>query len=191
MNKIQNTSRYIRYLLNLMLILIPSFMLAQWFLLSLNDPNNFELIDSILSTSRIIQVSDHHVPLQTIIWTPPSLLLGVLSDIIQLAPFITGLFILRTIFKAYQAGSIFTLNNATSYKKLGYLFLVDAFITIPLSGSIMGLATTFNNEPGHRILSISFGTPNLNQIFYGFLIIVISWVMQEACKINDDQALTI
>lgn len=191
MNKIQKTSRYIGHLLNIMLMLIPIFILAQWFLLSFNDPNNFGIVNTILSYAKGIQTPSGYVSLQNITWTPSSLLIGVISDFIQIIPFTIGICILKKIFKAYQAGNIFTLTNAIAYKKLGFLFLADAFIASPLGESLMLLATTLNNGVGHRILSIGFGTPNLSQIFYGTIVIMVSWVMQEACKINAEQELTI
>ncbi len=191
MNKIQKTSRYIGYLLNTILLLIPTFILAQWFLLSFNDPTNFSIVNTILSYAKGVQTPSGHVYLQNVTWTPSSLLIGVISDFIQIIPFTIGICILKKIFKTYQVGNIFTLTNAIAYKKLGFLFLADAFIASPLSESLMILATTLNNGAGHRILSISFGTPNLAQIFYGTIVIMVSWVMQEACKINAEQELTI
>lgn len=47
------------------------------------------------------------------------------------------------------------------------------------------------NPPGHRYLSISFGTPNLSSLFYGVLVIVVSWVMREASELHDEHTFTI
>ena len=53
------------------------------------------------------------------------------------------------------------------------------------------LMATLSNPPGHRYISLNFGTPNLEVLFWGMLVIVISWIMAEGYKLQKDQDLTI
>ena len=55
----------------------------------------------------------------------------------------------------------------------------------------MILMATLSNPPGHRYISLNFGTPNLEVLFWGMLVIVISWIMAEGYKLQKDQDLTI
>ncbi|MBX3487195.1 MAG: DUF2975 domain-containing protein [Candidatus Paracaedibacteraceae bacterium] len=191
MNKIQTASRYLILILNFMLVIVPVFLLIQWFLYSQNNMRGLDSVNCILSFARGINTPEGYVLLQSVNWSPTSLLIGFLADAIGLILFMISLILLRKIFRTYSKSEIFSQHNAALYKKLGWLFLIDAFLAHPLSESLMILATTLNNQSGHRYLSLSFGTPNLEQIFYGTIVIIISWIMQEASKINDDQKLTI
>ncbi len=55
----------------------------------------------------------------------------------------------------------------------------------------MIFAATMLNPPGHRILGLSFGSNDIKYLFYGTLILVISWVMYEASKIENEHKFTI
>jgi hypothetical protein len=108
-----------------------------------------------------------------------------------LLPFLLSLLVLKSIFKNYQQGEIFSTANALHYKKLGWLFFLDALLIKSLSNTLLVLAVTLTNPPGHRWITISYGTPNLKALFCGMLVIIISWVMLEASKLHDDQQFTI
>jgi hypothetical protein len=95
------------------------------------------------------------------------------------------------MFKNYQKGEIFTLKNAILYRRLGFLCLLDGALTSWLSDTLLGLALTLTNTPGQGYLSVSFGTQNIPPIFYGAIVILVSWVMIEASKLQDDQKFTI
>ncbi len=53
------------------------------------------------------------------------------------------------------------------------------------------VAATISNSVGNRILQISFGSPNLQALFCGVIVIVVSWVMREAAALKDDQDYTV
>lgn len=129
--------------------------------------------------------------LSDIVWTTPLKLLGFASQIIGILPFLISLIVLKSIFKNYQQGDIFTSNNAQNFKKLGWLAFIDAFFIKSLSSSLLILAATLTNPPGHRYLTAGFGIPNLTALFLGALLIIISWVMLEASKLQSEQKLII
>ena len=115
------------------------------------------------------------------------MLLGFTADIISFSPIFISTFILRAIFKNYQKGEVFSVRNAILYRRLGVVFLLEGLLTKSLSETVMGLAITLNNPPGHRYLTVSFGTQNLTILFYGIIVIIISWVMLEASRLHDEQ----
>ncbi|ETZ04730.1 hypothetical protein K737_300856 [Holospora undulata HU1] len=80
------------------------------------------------------------------------------------------------------------------YRKLGMLYLmdlIDALFIKSFSQTLMILAVTMTSPLGSRYLSISFGTPNLSSLFYGVLVIIVSWIMSEANKLRDEHKFTI
>lgn len=189
MIKIQQVSRFFINLFNFLNVTIPLFIITNWFFIKQNNPS-FKLANFFLSFEKGIETPEGYVFLNSVNWTLPSLSIGLTADLIAIIPFMLSIIILKKIFKNYQQGQVFTQQNALFYRNLGYLFFVDAILT-SFSESLMILAVTFNNLPGHRFFSIGFGTPNLSQFFYGVLVIVLSWIMLEASKINDDQKFTI
>jgi len=101
------------------------------------------------------------------------------------------LWMLRAIFKNYNDGNIFGSSNASYFKKIGLLLFFDALVTTPLGNTLLNLAMTFNNPPGERFLTISFGSTNIYLLFFGLVIFIISLVMSEASKIHAEQQLTV
>jgi hypothetical protein len=177
MNKIQKISSYLLLLFNLIIITIPLYISAEWIFINALEKN--------------IQTPEGYVNLTNISWTSILKLLGFSAEIIGVLPFIISLFFLKAIFENYKKRDIFTIKNAILYRRLGFLFLISALVIKPLSEMLMILAVTFTNPPGHRYLTISYGTPNFISLFYGILVIIVSWVMLEANRMNDEQKFTI
>jgi hypothetical protein len=140
---------------------------------------------------KTIQTPEGYINLSNVSWTPMLQLLGFSADMVGILPFLISLFVLKAIFKNYQDGEVFSVRNAILYRRLGTLFLIDALLIKSLSQTLMVLAVTFTSPPGHRYLSVSFGMPNLTSLFYGILVIIVSWVMLEASKLHDEQKFTI
>ncbi len=117
--------------------------------------------------------------------------IGILTSLVCNLPIWLGLFLLRTVFKSYKHGHIFIFENAKAYQKLGWLFFLNALLFKPLSEMGMILVATLSNPPGHRCITLNFGTPNLESIFCGVILIIISWVMIEGHRLQSEQELTI
>jgi hypothetical protein len=132
-----------------------------------------------------------YVNLSNAPWTPVTKLMGFFGTCLELLPLYFSLFLLRSIFQNYQRGNIFIAGNAYYYGRLGGLLFLKALIFQPLAHMLMVLAVTFTNSPGHRYISLSFGTPNLQALFSGMLVMVISWIMLEASKMHDEHRFTV
>lgn len=188
MSKIQKISSYMIIILTGLLIWFPLFaVLGSYFI-------DAQLVKSFLNNSMypsVIHTDFGDINMVTMTWTLLSKSLLFLSYVVGNIPFYIGLIVLRLIFVNYRNNHIFTISNATLYKYLGSLFFIDAFITTPISGMFSVLAATINNPPGQRLISIGFGTTTLETLFCGIVIIVISWVMLEASKLDEDQKLTV
>jgi hypothetical protein len=110
---------------------------------------------------------------------------------ISLLPIFLSFFVFKAIFKNYRKGDFFTAINAGYYRYLGWLFFLEALLAKPLSDGLMMVTVTLSNPSGHRHLALSWGIPSLEVLFCGTLLIVISWVMLEASKLQDEQKLTV
>lgn len=191
MNKIQKISSYLLIVFNVLLIALPLYVLIQWLFMEIKTTDVPSSINFFGLLERVVQTPEGIVNLSTVHWTPLLKILGCSADILNSIPLILSLFVLKSIFRNYQKGEIFTTANATQYRRLGWLFFLDALLIKPLSDTLLILAVTFTNPPGHRYLSVGFGTFNMTALFCGILVIVMSWVMLEGSKLRDDQQLTI
>lgn len=187
-NRIQTVSSYLVTIFNLLLFILPIASVLSWFYIDTPFIQQW-ISKGILFTP--VQTPAGIVYLDKVSWTPLTKTLGLASELIELLPFFISLFILKSIFKNYQNSKIFTTQNARSYKHLGWLFLAHACLAKPLSDLLLVGATTLSNPPGQRYLSFGLGTPNLESVFCGSILLVISWIMLEASKLQDEQTLTI
>ncbi len=190
MNKINKISSHMIKAFNSLLIIIPLVTTIQWIFITTKMAGLPAIMDSVI-LEKIILTPEGSVDLSTVDWTLPLKILGFSADMIGLLPFLISLMILKSIFKNYHRGEIFSTPNAEKYKKLGWIALFDALIIKSLSDTLLILVVTFTNPPGHRYLTVGFGMPNLKTLFLGISLIIISWVMLEASKIYDEQKFTI
>lgn len=193
MKRIQNISRFLLVVFNVLLIGLPLTNFLIWscidssFLKNLFQSSFFQmttLLHPISTPEGLIKVDQ--VP-----WTLTTKLIALLSNMIRILPLVVSLICLKSIFKNYREGEIFNPANAKQYGKIGFTFFLDAVIAQPISQLIMVLAVTLSNPPGHRYISLSFGTPNLEVVFFGLLVMVISWVMLEGSRLQEEQRFTV
>lgn len=115
---------------------------------------------------------------------------GFLADLIPTSVVMVGLYLLYKVFRNYESGIIFSVENARYYRKLAFVVFAKCGADI-IYTTLSALAFTFQAPQGQRMGIIGFGTSELALIFVGSIILLISWVMQEAKNISEDQALTI
>lgn len=188
---IKNISSFMLIIFNLLLIIVPIFYIIMWLFVDLKFVGETYNIGFDWPINRMVETPKGYVNLNSIIWSNASKSLACSADLISILPFLISLILLKTIFQRYKTDEIFSINNATSYKRLGITFLLNGLVATPISNALMILAVTLSNPKGQRYLSIAFGTPNFMHIFYGIIIIVVSKVMLEASKMYKEQEFTI
>ena len=191
MDKIQRISRLFVKLFYALIITTPLFLVLQWAYVDAAPGFIRDALTSIGTIPRMVQTPEGAVNLTTLTWTPLLKLLGFCADFVDSLAYLLSLFVLKTLFSWYAKGDIFSAQNARQYRRLGLLYVAHALLMQPLGETLLILAVTATNAPGHRYVSVSFGTPNLSSLFYGGLIILVSWVMLEASKMSQENALTI
>lgn len=182
MNKIQRVSFIFRILFQISFIAIPLLQVFVW----IRAPHGFGE-----HTQFAYQYLNHH--LQTLVLHEISLQEKLLGFLISLIPVSIELFIvffLIKLFKRYEQGEIFSFENVKTIKNIGYSLLISQLLN-PIYEGLMSLLLTWHNPPGHRIAVISFGTVNLMTIITALLVILISWIMAEAFKLQEEQIYTV
>ena len=128
-----------------------------------------------------------------IVQAPISLKTRVIGFVVSLIPALIVLYIigkLIKLFKNYQKGVIFSLENVNIYKKLAYSLYIWVIAKI-LYDALITLVLSFNNPPGHRLIMITFQSPSILAIAIGTIILMISYVMNEALELSEENKLTI
>ncbi|OJW53390.1 MAG: hypothetical protein BGO67_01420 [Alphaproteobacteria bacterium 41-28] len=188
MHPIQKVSSYLIWIFNVLLIAFPLWIVSIWILVKWAPFKNL-IAQGFISTP--IQTPEGLINLAHLKLTPLSWSIGIFGAFVSIVPLFLGLLVLKHLFQNYRDGNIFSLENAQKYKYLGWLFLLDGLLAKPICDMLLILSATLSNPTGHRYISINFGTPNLEVLFSGVLVIVISWVMAEGYKLQEDQSLTI
>jgi Protein of unknown function (DUF2975) len=115
---------------------------------------------------------------------------GFLADSIPLAVMVYGLRRLRELFRLYETGLIFTEDNVHCYRSLGRTLFVWVACNV-LNHTLLGLVLTIDNPPGHRLLVLGLNSGDFSGIFVGAVVLTVAWIMDEARKIQDEQALIV
>jgi len=70
------------------------------------------------------------------------------------------------------------------------LFLFTQLVN-PFYEALMGIVLTLHNPHGHRLAIITLDQTNIGILFVAGIVILISWIMSEGCKLREEQQLTI
>ncbi|MBI5523667.1 MAG: DUF2975 domain-containing protein [Desulfarculus sp.] len=100
------------------------------------------------------------------------------------------LYQLGKLFRLYEQGSFFTRANVAIFHRLGWSTVAwvagDFLHTVGL-----GIVLTLHRPAGQRLLVVNFTSEQALGVLAGLVLLTISWVMDEARKIEEEQALII
>jgi uncharacterized membrane protein len=116
--------------------------------------------------------------------------LAIVTSMIPASLWMAALFYLSRLFRLYEQDLFFTQNNVNCIKNIGYALFAQAiarFLTEP----ILSLVVTMNNPPGKRLISISFGTPDIYSLVISGVVIIVAWVMHEGQKLQEESNLVV
>ncbi|MCX7344061.1 MAG: DUF2975 domain-containing protein [Proteobacteria bacterium] len=188
MEKIQKLSCTLKKIFQILAIASPILICLQWLLI------DWQPVKTLVQMSMILKpviTPEGLVNFAEIAMSSTSKLVALFGNLLGATPYILGYILLHKLFSNYQHGQIFNKSNPAIFQKLGRLILINGILIIPLKEGLMVVAATLNSPPGHRYLTLSFGTPNLEATLCGLLVIVISWVMQEGQAIQEENQLTV
>lgn len=183
MHKIQKVSYFCRIIFQILFVLLPVLLAIAW----ATSPLSQTWFGGLINWSYIPR------PYMYEILHPLSVTEKWHGFAVSLLPLFVELYILYALirlFKLYERGEIFSLQNVNYIRKIGYGVLVTQLIE-PIYTGLMGVVLTMHNPHGHRFAAITLDQRNLASIFAGIIIILISWIMAEGCKLHEEQQLTI
>ncbi len=182
MSKIQIQSRRVRLLSQSLFVITPIMVCYYW--LTVNTPYDF------LTSLGIIHLSYDIDTLTQQPLTLPTRLLAIGAGLLLSSIVMYALAVLIRLFRNYEKGDVFSLANAQSYQKLGYCLFYWVAGSV-VYGALMSVILSFNNPPGERILSVSFVGMDVLTLIFGFIVLIISWVMKEGYILADENSHTI
>lgn len=112
--------------------------------------------------------------------------LGTVDFIAQLLV----LFYLFKLFNLYEKGEIFRVQSCHYLQLIGITLFIYGLAMIFLPSVTSLFINLFFNYPTLEI-NYYVGSTEITQLIWGSVILVISWVMKEACLMKDEQGLVI
>lgn len=183
MNKIKKTSLFFRVLFQILFAVLPVLLMVAW----VQSAGTFEMVAGVINLN--------YVPTAYVgnILHPLSISEKMLALVAGCLPLLVQLYILFSLirlFKLYEQGVIFSIDNVRYIRNIGYALIVTQIMNALYQG-LMGFILTWHNPPGHRFSSITLDHTNIGVILVALMVILISWIMLEGCKIREEQQLTV
>lgn len=189
MHKIKRASFFFRIIFQIAFFLLPVILAIFWWVgPSMESFSSHQGFFGQTGISFIPESISRDVIAQPM--TGTTKILGFLVSLIpvMVAEFI--LYCLIQLFRLYERGEIFSLQNVNYIKKIGYALLIRQALN-PVYFALISATLSWNNPVGKRFISVSFTGENLGFIVMALLIIVISWIMAEGCKLREEQQYTV
>lgn len=185
MNKIKSVSLFFRVVFQGLFVLIPLVFAIGWSIAP----------DPLISPGHIFSMNviprEYNGRIFHVL-TSSEKFLGFIFNCIPMAVYLFILYSLIKLFRLYEQGEIFSLKNVKNIRNVGYGLLIGQLI-YPFYSVIMGLVLTLGNPKGQhlRYIAITLDQTNIGILLTGLLVILISWIMAEGCKLQEEQQLTI
>ena len=182
MKKIQQTSKFFRILFQIVFFTLPALYLISWM-------NGGEAIVWGTKSSLALYPFPRVLGLSYVL-TTKTLIFGMLTSLITLLPKMFLFYFLIMLFRSYERGNIFSLENVMTIKKVGIMLIVTQVANV-IFDVLISLVMTMNNPPGYHMIGLHLATNNLGIALIGAVIILVSWIMAEGYKLHVDQELTV
>ncbi len=183
MNQIQKVSRCFRYLFLVVLVFLPILQVGFW----LTDGQLFG-VKEWLRGFDLQMIPPNLPPLSTL--SSEIKFFGFLINCIPMAFTMVVVFFIQRLFKLYEEMKIFSESNVQCIRKIGWTLLC-AQMAQPIYQVLITFVLSFHNPVGQRVVALDFDQDNLMGIFWGFLLILVSWIMNEGRKLEEEQKYTI
>lgn len=117
-------------------------------------------------------------------------LMGFFVTIIPTGVAMYGVYGLIRLFRLYEKGHIFRQANVRCYRTLSRV-LIWWFVARIVGDALLSVVLTLHHPPGHRILSVKLDSADLTALLVGGIVAVVAWVMEEGCKLREEQDYTV
>ena len=117
-------------------------------------------------------------------------LLAMLIDSSVCIMLVTILCFIAAIMKKFEQNEAFSAQTVAYFSTLSKYALCLAIYT-PINRMILSIVTTIHNDPGQRVLTASFGSGDLFNIFMFGIFMVMTLLLQQATQLQNEQNLTV
>lgn len=183
MNKIQKLSRFFKNLFMVILVGWPIILAIIWFGNQHGFPANVGLcISNFIGTD-----------LYNMIRVPMTWNIKMMGFAVSFIPMGMGMLIswfFMKLFACYEQGDIFTLQGIGTIKKIALIISANVILH-PLYETLLTLAMTMHNPVGYRFINVYIGAVDIRNLIMAGLVFFITYIMQEALKLREEQALTV
>jgi Protein of unknown function (DUF2975) len=183
MNRIKSVSKFFRIIFQIFLVCAPIALAISWY----HAPDSVVMLQGIVHMDSIPQNYTKQI-LHTL--SAGEKFTGFLVSLVPCAIYLFMLYSLIKLFQVYESGVIFSVEIVKRIRNIGYALLAGQAVD-PFYQAVMGVVLTLNNPKGHRLASVTLDQTNIGILLTALLVILISWIMMEGCKLNEEQQLTI
>jgi len=173
--RIQRVSRHFRLLFTALIFCIPALDFLYWAFFN-HLPNGFIELPAAVATNQTLPYS--------------SLALAFCVSLIPVSVAMFGMVTLTKLFKLYENAIVFAAENVKYVRRLGYI-LIYWVIASAIFTTLISIVISFANPPGQRMMVAEFQISDLSTLLIGAIVILISWIMEEGRKLEDETAHTI
>jgi len=117
-------------------------------------------------------------------------LTGWFVESIGSALFIFVLFSLHKLLELIRKGQPFSTASISLYEKIARFYLFSIIYDL-ISRTAMSLITTWHLPVGHKTISVTFGTDNINNILLALCLYLIIFLIKQAHQISEEQRMVI
>lgn len=181
MKKIQRIGYFFKLLFQIIFIALPILSAICWWRApaGINLFNHSVVINFVPKNWPIM----HHLSVTT-------KALGFLINLIPVGIAMLALYFLIRLFRLYERGTIFTIQNVRYLRNIGYTLLIGQLLS-PIYDMLISLVLTWSNPHHYRMIGITEKGINVEMILVALLVILISWIMLEGYKLKEEQELTV
>ena len=186
MDNIVNISRFFRLLFQIFFVVILLFTIIEWIMLPTSGviPGGYNII-----------LYYHYNPIPSglhldYIITSKVRILGFIVSMLPVGMLMLILYCLIKLFRNYERKHIFSLKNVQIIRNIGYS-LIAWQLLIPIQQALLSVILTWHNGPGKRVLVANFSINNITVIIIAFIVILISSIMAEGHKLQEEQEYTV
>ena len=119
--------------------------------------------------------------------TPGTRLIAGAIVAIPVGVMVFGLWHVRTLFREFAAGRVFTESAARHLQIFGATVLAQAPLG-PLTSAALTVGLTIANPPGQRMLAVSFSIHDYFALIVGGVLFAAASAMREAARLADENA---
>lgn len=181
MKNIKRVSLLFRILFQVLFVIFPITFIIFW----MQAPKPLEFFHGATSFNFI--------PKGIAILAPLSASTKIYGFIISLIPIAIAeiiLYFLIKLFKLYEQGEIFSLQNVNYIRNIGYTLLIGQILD-PIYQALLSGVLTWHNGSGQRFVTITLDGTDAGIVLVVLLTILISWIMAEGCKLREEQKYTV